>query len=92
MTRHKHADVLIAIAEGKDVEFFDGHSKVWCVPQLFNPLSYPEYEWRVKKEPVITNEFYVSDRCGYVKAPLGCGYDLKITYQDGKPIKAELPA
>ena len=28
--RHKHADVIIAWAEGKDVQFWDEGAKCWC--------------------------------------------------------------
>lgn len=28
--RHKHADVLIALAEGKDVQVWNAGSKCWC--------------------------------------------------------------
>lgn len=51
--RHKHADVLIAIAEGRVVQRL--HGTKW-IDELFapliNPLSFPDYEWRVKPEPL----------------------------------------
>lgn len=51
MTQHKHAEILIAIAEGKDVEFKD--ESTWATPNYldkFNPLRRPDLEWRIKPE------------------------------------------
>lgn len=53
--KHKHYDVLIAIAEGKEVQWFcvDDKKDPWTdmgKHDLVNPLWYPQFEWRVKPE------------------------------------------
>ena len=35
--RHKHADVIIAWAEGKDVQVWDGLNNKWCDLALKDP-------------------------------------------------------
>jgi len=50
-TPHKHADVLRAIADGKEVQFKHRISHAWVTPEHVNPISNPEVEWRVKPEP-----------------------------------------
>lgn len=50
-TPHKHADVLHAIAEGKEVQYKHRISHAWVTPEHVNPISNPEVEWRVKPEP-----------------------------------------
>ena len=52
MKEHKWAEVLRAIADGKEVEF---HGVLqWEKPKNINPISNPEYLWRIKptKTPV----------------------------------------
>lgn len=49
--KHKHHDVLIAIAEGRDVEWYDIESNAWRVPTAFNPIENHECKWRIKPEP-----------------------------------------
>ncbi len=51
MKPHKHADILRAIADGKEVQcrFPGKHS--FFTPALHNPVSHPDLEWRVKPEP-----------------------------------------
>jgi hypothetical protein len=52
--RHKWADVLIAIANGKAVEFKRSDNSDWETALDYqedaDPLTFPDYEWRVKKE------------------------------------------
>jgi hypothetical protein len=55
-TPHKHAEVLRAIADGKEVECRYGPTGSWCAyldqSRLFSPLFCDEmYEWRIKPEP-----------------------------------------
>jgi hypothetical protein len=95
--RHKHYDVLIAIANGQDVEFYSVEKKMWFKPTFINPLDNHNLQWRVKKEPVITVKYFQKD---YIDC-LGLifrdfqpdleKWDLKVTYEDGIAIKAELP-
>lgn len=104
--KHKHAEILIAIAEGKQVQFFNnGIWQDYSIPYHSDPLieSSVGYfrEWRVKKEPVIDERFYKFHANPYfcsgsaVLCPvfnvMGMEWDLKITYQDGVAIKSELP-
>ena len=47
--KHKHAEVLIAIAEGRDVEYKPAADSDWLEPSdRWNPLMEPDFEWRVK--------------------------------------------
>lgn len=86
--RHKHYDCIVAWAEGKKIEFFDVTGE-WV--EIVNPQFDERIKYRIKKEPVIIEEHYKKDSYGrfiWVNSPEG--YDLKITYQDGKAIKAEV--
>ena len=53
MKPHKHADVLRAIADGKEVQFKNQISGAWAETNHanLNPITHPELEWRVKPEP-----------------------------------------
>lgn len=53
MTIHKHAEVLRAIADGKEVEFQDS-SGGWHATVQFNPLTHPDLSWRVKVPKKVT--------------------------------------
>lgn len=52
-TPHKHADILRAIADGKEVQFKNQISGAWVETNHvnLNPITHPELEWRVKPEP-----------------------------------------
>jgi len=98
--KHKHYEVLLAIADGKEVEFKSKVDDTWETGVNNNPITNHFLEWRVKKEPVIdvkyfTMELYVAGLYfEEIKTEIGeemVKWDLKITLQDGKPIKAELP-
>jgi hypothetical protein len=48
-TPHIHAEILRAIADGKEVEWREGC--VWIESDReVNPLSFPLYTWRIKPE------------------------------------------
>lgn len=53
MKPHKHAEVLRAIADGKEVQFKNQISGAWVETNHvnLNPITHPELEWRVKPEP-----------------------------------------
>ena len=55
MTEHKHAEVLRAIADGKEVECrpkgYYGNVYWFTPTDILNPIHRPDYEWRVKPEP-----------------------------------------
>ena len=95
MTKHKWHDVLIAIAEGRDTEFLiNGEWFTASIKDsLTNPLTHDFYEWRIKKEPVIEVKYFeFVGGFKYLRViPDLTPWHLKITYQDGKAIKAELP-
>ena len=44
--RHKHADVIIAWAEGKDVQIWDDGTKRWW--GVTNPSFYEDRKYRIK--------------------------------------------
>jgi hypothetical protein len=89
-TPHKHADVLIAIAEGREVECRHNDCRGWVTREpSCNPLSYPEYEWRVKPVPVIRVEWLQRGGNCYLNGIESDNWDIKITYEDDKPIKVE---
>lgn len=46
--RHKHADVIIAWAEGKDVQVWDRGPKHWCDVKTSAPIFVEDWEYRVK--------------------------------------------
>jgi hypothetical protein len=50
MTEHKHAEVLRAIADGKEVEYW--YLGEW-LPMTADrsPLTHLDYDWRIKPEP-----------------------------------------
>lgn len=66
MTRHKHADVLIAIAEGKEFQFLGGNN-VWMAPFDANPIRNEAWDWRIKPEPK-------EDIVRYIFADITYGY------------------
>ena len=48
--RHKHADVIIAWAEGKDVQVWDEGAKRWCDVVVSTP-GFTGDKYRVKPPP-----------------------------------------
>lgn len=50
--KHKHADVLIAIAEGKDVQWMNPVIGIWHDAKFrpHTPITSPDFEWRIKPE------------------------------------------
>lgn len=51
--KHKHAEVLNAIAEGKVVQWMDSERGVWNDAGFkpYTPLTNDELYWRIKPEP-----------------------------------------
>ena len=93
--KHKHYECIVAWAEGKQIEVSDDNGKTWnlCTKPTWFELS----EYRIKKEPVIEVVYFRRDHAWMshhyqeiINTDL-TPWDLKITYQDGKAIKAELP-
>ncbi len=52
MARHKHADVIIAYAEGKEIQHrrIDALDGEWTTPLGLHNLNSGVYDWRVKPE------------------------------------------
>ena len=48
--RHKHADVIIAWAEGKDVQVWDKNNERWCDMVLADP-DFMADKYRIKPPP-----------------------------------------
>lgn len=53
LQRHKHYDVLVAYAEGHEIQFLSKVDNTWvdCGKGDLSPISFPEYNWRVKPTP-----------------------------------------
>ena len=95
--KHKHYECIVAWAEGRKIEHrcrnSDNTWTEWKVTE--HPRWYLQDEYRIKKEPVIEvkyfrevfgnpNAIYSEIRPDLEK------WDLKITYQDGVAVKAEV--
>jgi hypothetical protein len=93
MTEHKHAEVLRAIADGKEVEYYRPEYDDWQLMSLYlNPLEYKRLEWRIKPEPkppIVVEQRYVFCRGTAVDAGKP---NIRFTFDpDTKlPIKVEL--
>ena len=93
--RHKHYDCIVAWASGEPIEFAYSHE-----PNRFfeaassdvNPVTWPNLIWRIKKEPVIEVKYIKlnSDFTYMLFDVEPENYSLRITYQDGVAIKAEV--
>lgn len=66
--RHRHADVLIAIAEGREVQcrgnaFGWTEDAAWVNPPggTINPLAHPQMDWRVKPTPRKPRRIWVNE-------------------------------
>ena len=99
--KHKHYDCIVAFAEGKRLEFaYPEGGGIYVEPdnyEITNPVTWPSLLWRIKKEPVIQVSYFqlVTDTnfatLIYKEFQRDLEkWDLKITYQDGKAIKAEV--
>jgi hypothetical protein len=97
MTEHKHAEVLRAIADGKEVEFWIPEGK-WLTalyPTQKNPITYPELEWRIKPEPkppIVLNEHLYLSLTGKPTFQLLYQPNIRFTFDPNTklPIKVEL--
>lgn len=57
MTRHKHYDVIVAYAEGKQIQWRDLYSDVWV--DVSRPVFLENLQYRVKPEENIEKVEYV---------------------------------
>jgi antitoxin (DNA-binding transcriptional repressor) of toxin-antitoxin stability system len=98
MTEHKHAEVLRAIADGKEVEMKIRDRWVATLinapfaTDVVNPISSPDFEWRIKPQPpIVVEKHTLLDEYGYMTAGNG-EPNIRFTFDpDTKlPIKVEL--
>jgi hypothetical protein len=96
MKEHKHAAVLRAIADGKEVEFRFKGDVLWRKQvDVANPLSNPHLEWRIKPElkpPIVVEEHF--QLCGQSNWSFSSEDipNIRFTFDPdtGLPIKVEL--
>ena len=93
--KHKHYDCIVAWADGAKIEFFSPIRKIWEYTN--EPSWLNNIEYRIKKEPVIEVVYLRRDHAWMshhyqeiINTDL-TPWHLKITYQDGKAVKVELP-
>lgn len=101
MKPHKHADVLHAIADGKEVQWKNRVTGEWFddASCSLTPLTHDYLEWRVKPEPKpedVVVYAWLPSRGSSVKIPSTPSVlpvmNLKITYdgETGEPKAVEL--
>ena len=101
MAEHKHAEVLRAIADGKEVQWRQrgNWNDVEDLTTSFDPINFPEYEWRVKPQPkpdYCFYAFYDSQNRGCLSVipqnNSGWHYKIKITIdgETNEPKSVEL--
>ena len=87
--RHKYYDVILAFAEGKDVQFNvgDGIWRDWTENAC--PSFCEHTEWRTKPEPDVVKEWRTNK---YGKLFVSGNPNLRLTFdgETGKLIKAEV--
>lgn len=66
-TRHKHADVIIAWAEGKTVQEFNSDTGRWTDITEKYPYWYPDRSYRIKPEKKTPYQVYMDS--GYPSHP-----------------------
>lgn len=89
--RHKHYDCIVAWADGAEIEM-NAYGN-WV--KVNEPNWSATTEYRIKKEPVIEVKYFYEDFVGDLVRykefnPYLEKWHLKITYQDGVAIKAEV--
>lgn len=92
MREHKHAAVLRAIADGKEVEWCRWNETEWHGSRIHNPMSDWQLEWRIKPQPpIVRNLCFAADNDGYLKV---CSEkpNVRVTFdpETKLPIKVEL--
>ena len=89
-TPHPHAEVLRAIADGKDVECRWGGREDGWMRLLCNPITDDGWEWRVKpeKKPDVVKEVTMSEHVMWDRLKP----NLRLTFdgETGELIKAEV--
>jgi hypothetical protein len=92
-TPHKHAEILTVWLNDQSVEleFSTSDGAAWAKSYGFNPISHPNYDWRIKPEPKPDIVWYTEYRDGYANTQHP-RHNLKLTAdgETGKLIKAEV--
>jgi len=94
MTEHKHAEVLRAIADGKEVQWKSKTSD-WDSSPVLDPIIHQHLEWRVKPEPKpkpdVVILHHVSERGYYLQLNPARVPNIKCTFdgETGKLKSAE---
>ena len=96
--KHKHAEVLNAIAEGKVVQWMEPERGVWNDAGFkpYTPLTNDDLYWRIKPEPKPDVIRYVACDVRFVRYDVTPskyeGDNLKLTFdgETGKLIRAEV--
>jgi hypothetical protein len=93
MTEHKHAEVLRAIADGKEVEYW--YKYEWRQDSSTNPITNGHLEWRIKPEPkppIVLNEHLYLCLRGKPTFKLLYQPNIRFTFDPDTmlPIKVEL--
>ncbi len=75
--KHPHHDVLVAIAEGREVEYrymdLPSTPSHWLsYTGIISPLSNPELMWRIKPEPCVPRVIWVNDYGDYPMYAWSC--------------------
>ena len=91
--RHKHYDCIVAWASGKKIECRRLGTDEWH--EAFEPTWSTNYEYRIKKEPLVEVKYFVRDyslrKLTFIEKEVDFEpWDLRITYQDGVAVKAEV--
>lgn len=95
MTRHKHAEIINAWANGETVQQFDNDKQQWydCNPTVA-PLFAPTVQYRIKSKPDVVRYVWATEKMGggEVCFTEANGPNLKLVFdaETGKLKDAEL--
>jgi len=89
--RHKHYDVIVAWAEGKEIQFREKPSDVWNDFKTWDaaPTFHSELQYRIKPEPDVVKEWRTNK---YGECLVSSEPNIRLTFsgEDGRLIKAEV--
>ncbi|MGL4232665.1 MAG: hypothetical protein ACRCWJ_14975 [Casimicrobium sp.] len=102
-TPHKHAAVLIGIANGKKVQFRSEEHDEWAdaiAESTINPISWPDLEWRIAIEEIqigphrvpkpLTVSPAIRERCWCISGTGVCSYEWEDRGLDREFLEAGL--
>ena len=88
MTRHKHADLIIAWANGAEIEVYDELDKTWTLVHRNDP-NWCGDKYRIKPEKVEIYKYFAKEGGSIFHADVGTP-NLILTWEDDKLVKAEV--